>query len=182
MTMNPFAEPWPALWFVLIVPPQGELAATAWLAREGVAEAWGPTEIVHVRQPRPPHKWIPRVKPIATGYLFARLPRRPIWPFLFDQSRGKITDVLRIGEMPVALADADLLQMREVPERLRHMREAAKEAATVRPGDTVTVTAGTLAGWQVTVDSVHGNVARISAPLLGKLPVVEVSKLAKGAA
>lgn len=26
-----FREPWQPLWFVLLVPPQGELAATDWL-------------------------------------------------------------------------------------------------------------------------------------------------------
>jgi hypothetical protein len=35
-----FAETWTPAWFVLIVPPQSELVATAWLARQGIAEAW----------------------------------------------------------------------------------------------------------------------------------------------
>ena len=173
-----FREAWSPLWFVLIVPPQGELAATAWLAREGVTEAWHPTETVYVRHHFHRNKRIPRIKPIATGYLFARMPQRPIWDFLFDQSRGKISDVMRIGERPVALADADLMQMREVPERLRGIREAAQEAAKIRPGDTVTILEGGMAGWQVTVEGVSDGLVRFTAP--GGWPVkVEMERVGK---
>lgn len=173
-----FREPWPALWFVLIVPPQGELTATAWLSRQGVTEAWHPTETVYVHQPRHPHKLVPRVKPIATGYLFAKLERRPIWPFLFEQSRGKITDVMRIGEIPAALNDADLMQMRQVPDRLRDLREAAAEAKRIKPGDTVTILAGGFAGWQVIAENVSNGIVRFTAP--GGLPgKVDERKVAK---
>jgi len=178
--MNPpiFREYWQPLWFVLLVPPQGELAATAWLAREGVHEAWHPTETVYVHSRNPPHKRIPKLKPIATGYLFARLHRRPIWDFLFNQSRGKISDVMRIGERPVALADSDLLQMREVPERLRGIRAAAEEAKRIRPGDTVTILEGGMAGWHVTVDGVADGLVRFTAP--GGWPVkIEEARVAK---
>jgi hypothetical protein len=164
-----FREYWPALWFVLIVPPQGERRAIAWLADQGVTEAWYPTETVYVHARVPPYKRVPRIKPIATGYLFAKLDRRPIWDFLFSQSRGKISDVMRIGERPVALADSDLMQMREVPERLQSMREAIEDAKRVKPGDTVTIMAGGFTGWQVKVDDVIAGVIRFTAP--GGLPV-----------
>ena len=180
--MTPFAEPAPPMWFTLITPPQHELLATKRLAEWDMNEAWHPTEMVYIRNRFKPGKRIPRIKPVATGYLLARFDRRAIWPWLFEQSRGAIIDVLRIGERPVAMADVDLMGMKQMPERLRDMREAAKEAATVRPGDTVTIIAGTLAGWTVTVDSVHGGIAKISAPLLGRMPEIEVDKLQKGAA
>lgn len=173
-----FREPWPPLWFVMLVPPQGELAATDWLRAQGIAEAWHPTETVYIRHHFHRNKRIPRQKPIATGYLFVRLPRRPIWPFLFEQSRGRISDVMRIGERPVALADSDLMQMREVPERLRGIREAAAEAARIRPGDTVTILEGGMAGWQVTVEAVTDGLVRFTAP--GGWPVkVEEAKVGK---
>jgi hypothetical protein len=169
MTMaNPqfpiLAEPWQPLWFVLIVPPQGELTATAWLAREGITEAWHPTEMVYVRSRFKPGKRIPKIKPLATGYLFAKLDRRPIWPFLFDQSRGKVQDVLRIGDRPVALADADLMAMKELPERLRAMRQAAIDAKTIRPGDTATISGGLMEGWTITVEAVANGLAYFTAP------------------
>jgi transcription antitermination factor NusG len=172
-----FAEPWQPLWFVLIVPPQGELTATAWLARYGV-EAWYPTTTVHARQPRPPHKWLPRIRPVCTGYLFANMTRRPIWDYLFAQSHGKIRDVMRIGERPVAIGETELMAMQEVPERLRQMREAVQEAARIRPGDHVTITQGGMAGWHITVDSVDGGVVRFTAP--GGFPgQVEMERVAK---
>jgi transcription antitermination factor NusG len=158
-----FREYWPALWFVLIVPPQGERRAIAWLDEKGVTEAWYPTETVYVHARVPPYKRIPRIKPIASGYLFVRLHRRPIWDFLFSQSRGKISDVMRIGERPVALADSDLMQMREVPERLQSMREAIEDAKRVRPGDTVRIISGGLNDWLWEVDDVTGGVVRFTA-------------------
>jgi transcription antitermination factor NusG len=173
-----FREYWQPLWVVLIVPPQGERRAIAWLDEKGVTEAWYPTETVYVHARVPPYKRIPRIKPIATGYLFAKLDRRPIWDFLFSQSRGKISDVMRIGERPVALADSDLMQMREVPERLRALRDAMTEAKRIRPGDTVTITEGTLAGWVVRVDSLTGGTIRFTAP--GGFPgFIEERRVAK---
>ena len=171
------AETWKPLWFVLIVPPQGELTATAWLARQGIAEAWHPTEMIYVRSRFKPGKRIPKIKPIATGYLFTRLHHRPIWPWLFEQSRGKVTDVMRVGENPVALRDDDLMRMKELPERLAEMRQAAIDAATIRPGDTATITGGHMDGWTITVDSVSGGVAYFEAPI-GK-GSVQVERLQK---
>jgi hypothetical protein len=173
-----FAEAWTPLWFVLIVPPQGELTATAWLARQGIAEAWHPTEMVYIRQHHRPNKRIPRIKPIATGYLFTRLDRRPIWDFLFAQSNGKVADVMRIGECPVALRDADLMAMKQMPERLQAMRQAAIDAATIRPGDMATINGGLMDGWTITVDSVKGGVAHFSAPT-GRATVA-LERLSKG--
>ena len=174
---NIFAESWTPAWFVLIVPPQGELTATAWLARQGITEAWHPTEMIYVRSRFKPGKRIPRIKPIATGYLFTRLDRRPIWPWLFEQSRGKVMDVMRIGECPIALRDADLMRMKELPERLAEMRQAAIDAATIRPGDTATITGGHMDGWTISVDSVSGGVAYFEAPI-GK-GSVQVERLVK---
>jgi len=172
-----FAETWAPAWFVLLVPPQGELAATAWLSRQGIAEAWHPTEMIYVRNRFKPGKRIPRIKPIATGYLFTRLDRRPIWPWMFDQSRGKISDVMRVGESPIALRDADLMRMKELPERLRALRQAAIDASTIRPGDMATITGGHMDGWTIRVDSVKGGVAFFEATIgQGK---VDVERLVK---
>jgi hypothetical protein len=160
-----FAEPWPAVWVVLITPPQGELVATAWLARQGITEAWHPTETVYIRSRFAKDKRIPRIKPIATGYLFARLDRRPIWDFLFAQSNRKILDVMRIGENPVAMADADLMQMKQMPERINAMRQAAIDAATIREGDRATIAGGPMDGWSITVDRIGGGMAFFEAPI-----------------
>lgn len=171
-----FAETWNPLWFVLIVPPQGELTATSWLSRHGV-ESWHPTEMVYVRQHHRPNKRIPRIKPIVTGYLFTRLDRRPIWDFLFAQSNGKIGDVMRIGECPVALRDDDLMAMKQMPERLRALRQAAIDAATIYPGDTAVISGGNMDGWTIHVDSIKGGMAFFEAPI-GR-GMVEVERLAK---
>ena len=172
-----FAETWTPAWFVLIVPPQSELVATAWLARQGIAEAWHPTEMIYVRNRFKPGKRIPKLKPIATGYLFTRLDRRPIWDFLFAQSNGKISDVMRVGENPIALRDADLMAMKQMPERLRALRQAAIDAATIRPGDMATITGGHMDGWTIRVDSIKGGMAFFEAPIgAGRIEVERLSK------
>lgn len=172
-----FAETWNPAWFVLIVPPQSELVATAWLARQGIADAWHPTETIFVRNRYKPGKRIPKLKPIATGYLFTRLDRRPIWDFLFAQSNGKISDVMRVGECPIALRDADLMAMKQMPERLRALRQAAIDAATIRPGDMATITGGHMDGWTIRVDDVKGGMAFFEAPIgAGR---IEVGRLVK---
>ncbi len=160
-----FAEPWPAAWFVLIIPPQGESAALRWLTRQGIAEAWYPSETIFARNRYKPEKRIPRVIPLATGYMFARLHNRPIWDFLFSQSNGKIIDVMRVGERPVALRDADLMAMRQVPERLQALQQAAIEAATIKPGDMATITGGLMDGWRISVDSIKGGLAYFTTPV-----------------
>lgn len=172
-----FAETWAPAWFVLIVPPQSELVATAWLARQGIMEAWHPTETIFVRNRYKPGKRIPKLKPIVTGYLFTRLDRRPIWDFLFAQSNGKISDVMRVGECPIALRDADLMAMKQMPERLRALRQAAIDAATIRPGDMATITGGHMDGWTIRVDDVKGGMAFFEAPIgAGR---IEVGRLVK---
>ncbi len=172
-----FAETWTPAWFVLIVPPQSELVATAWLARQGVHEAWHPTEMIYVRNRFKPGKRIPKIKPIVTGLLFACLERRPIWPWLFEQSQGKISDVLRVGESPVALREADLMAMQQMPERLRALRQAAIDAATIRPGDMATITGGHMDGWTIRVDSIKGGIAFFEAPIgAGRIEVERLQK------
>jgi transcription antitermination factor NusG len=158
-------------WVVAFVPPQGELTATAWLARQCV-EAWHPVEVVYVHAPRPPHKMVPRIKPIAAGYLFVKIDRLPIRDFWIAQSNGKIRDILHFGERLVMIGDDAMLQMRQVPERLRDMRAAAEEAKRIKPGDTVTILAGSMAGWQMTVEASDNGVVRLASPV----GVIEVER------
>lgn len=163
-------------WIVAFVPPQGELTATAWLSRHG-AEAWYPTEVIYVHAARPPHKLVPRIKPIAAGYLFVQINRLPIRDFWIAQSNGKIRDLMHFGERLVTIDDDAMMQMRQVPERLRDMRHAAEEAKRIKPGDTVTILSGGMAGWSLTVDAVDGGIVKLAGPV-GVIEV-EADRLAK---
>jgi hypothetical protein len=155
-------------WIIAFVPSVKLLQATAWLARHGV-ESWFPTETVYVHDRRPPHKLVPKIKALIPGYMFAKVTRLPIRDFWISQSSGKISDIFHCGERLVVMRDEDLMQMRQVPDRLRDMREAAREAARIRPGDKVTITTGRMEGWEITVDSVADGVIRFTAP--GGFPV-----------
>ena len=160
-----WAEEWTPAWFALIVPYHWENTAAQWLADNGAPESWYPSETIYIRNIYRPNRRTPQIKPIVPGLLFASFARRPIWDFLFARSGKRITNVIRIGDRPAALRDADMMQMKQVPERLAGMRSAAIEAATIRPGDTVTITEGQMAGWSVTIDAVDSGLARFTTPL-----------------
>lgn len=163
-------------WIVPIVPSGRELQASAWLARNGI-ESWYPTDTVYVRDPRNPNKRIPKIKAAVGGYLFVYTNRIPVMDFWVRRSLGKITDIFHWGDKIVMMGDSAFEDAKQVPERLASMRQAAIDAATIRPGDTATITGGHMDGWTITVNSVRGGVAYFEAPI-GK-GSVQVERLVK---
>lgn len=157
---------WEPAWHIFQVPPRGELPATAWLTRNGVAECWHPTETAYKRNRFKPGKRIPYERPVAPGYLFAVLPQRPHWDVLFARSRGKLLRVVSHNGDPVAVPEETIAAMAQVPQRLASIREAEAAKRRLNPGDKATVS---IAGiqWQVTVDRIHAGVASFIIPLLG---------------
>ncbi len=163
-------------WIVPIVPSGRELQASAWLARNGI-NAWYPTDTIYVRDPRRPDKRIPKIKAAVGGYLFVHTNRIPVRDFWVRRSLGKITDIFHWGDKLVMMGDGAFGEMRQMPDRLEAMRQAAIEAATIRVGDTATITGGNMNGWTITVDSISGGVAFFDAPIgKGK---VELERLVK---
>lgn len=183
-TRGIWAAEWQPAWHIFTVPPRGELPASAWLARNGVAESWYPTETAYKRVRFKPGKRIPYERPVAPGYLFAVLPRRPHWDVLFARSRGKLHRVVSHNGEPVPIPEAEMAKMRLVPQRLAIIREAEEARRRINPGDRATVS---IAGieWQVTVDRIHAGIASFIVPLLGgrevQAPVGALRKKQDGA-
>lgn len=161
-----WAEAWQPSWFIFTVPPRGEWPASAWLTRNGVTEAWYPSETAFKRNRFKPGQRIPYERPVAPGYLFAVLPSRPHWDVLFARSRGKLLRVVSHNGEPVAVPEDVIAAMAQVPQRLASIRDAERERRMVKAGDRVSVQ---IAGveWQVTVDRIHAGIASFVIPLLG---------------
>ena len=161
-----WADDWQAAWFIFTVPPRGELPASAWLTRNGATECWYPSETAFKRNRFKPGQRIPYERPVAPGYLFAVLPKRPHWDVLFARSRGKLLRVVSHNGNPVAVPETVIASMAQAPQRLATIREAERDRRTVKAGDTVSVQ---IAGieWQVTVDRIHAGIASFVIPLLG---------------
>jgi hypothetical protein len=157
---------WQPAWHIFTVPPRGELPATAWLARNGVAECWHPTETAFRRDRFKPNKRIPYERPVAPGYLFAVLPFCPNWDVLFYRARGKLLKVVSHNGEPIPIPESEIGKMRLIPKRLADIREAEAERQRINPGDRAVVE---IAGieWQVTVDRIHAGIAHFIVPLLG---------------
>lgn len=157
---------WEPAWHIFTVPPRGELPATAWLTRNGVAECWHPTETAFKRNRFKPGKRIPYERPVAPGYLFAVLPQRPHWDVLFARSRGKLLKVVSHNGEPVPIPEAEMAKMKHLPQRLAAIREAEAAKRRINVGDKVALQIGGVE-WQVTVDRIHAGIASFIVPLLG---------------
>lgn len=161
-----WALEWDAAWFIFTTPPRGELAATAWLARNGAHEAWFPSETAYKRNRYKPNTRIAYERPVAPGYLFVVLPFRPHWDVLFSRSRGKLLKVVSHNGEPVAVPETVIASMAQVPERLAAIREAEADRRMIKPGDNVAVQ---IAGieWTVEVNRISAGIASFIIPLLG---------------
>lgn len=163
-----WAEIWPPSWHIFTVPPRCELPASAWLARNGVAECWYPSETAFRRNRYKPNERIPYQRAIAPGYLFAVLPMRPHWDILMQ--RGRMHKVLRgvVSEngYPVSVPESIILAMAQVPQRLEEIRQAEDRKTRIAPGDKAEVE---IAGiqWAVEVASIHSGIASFILPLMG---------------
>lgn len=177
-----WAEPWPPAWFIFTTPPRGELPASAWMERNGVAETWYPSEQAFKRNRYKPNARIPYLRPIVPGYLFAVLSFRPHWDVLFSRSRGKLLKVVSKNGNPIAIPESVISEMEQVPQRLEIIREAERAKRTIGKGDKAEVMiAGT--SWTVEVESIHAGVASFVLPFFGgkiaNAPLHEMKKVVK---
>lgn len=165
-----WAEDWDPAWFIFTTRPQGELAASAWLARNGALETWYPSETILTTNRYKPGKRIPKVIPVCSGYLFAVLPARPNWDVLFARAQhgGKklLTHVVSRGSEPIPIPESTIIEMAQVPKRLEVIREAEREARKLRPGDKARLNIGGTE-WTVQVEAIHEGIASFVLPLLG---------------
>lgn len=145
-------SPGPSAWYCLVTARQKEPAAVAWLGKRGVT-AWFPTE-ERWRRIRGPRRKVPYQARLVPGYAFAWFPSVPRWHILFDSPylRGVLCDAAG----PIKLREAEIMAMKQVPEVLAERKRREAEAKTIRPGDSVEVLAGPLAGNVFRVESVRG--------------------------
>lgn len=166
-------------WYILRVPPQGELPASAWLARKGIKGAWYPTQ-TKWRAVRSVRKRVPYEAPVAPGYLFVPFMRAPIWHELRAQAGKKILSVVSDHGWPLRIPDEVIANMKQVPERIAVLREREAERRKIAPGTRADVTGGPLEGWTIEVSRIDKGIAYFVAPLLGAREVaVPLDKLRK---
>lgn len=166
------------VWFGFQTPPMSEVKAQAWLERRGI-DAWYPTERVWRRVARGPKRKVEVIRPVVPRYVFARFTGEPQWAEV-RQCRW-LTRVIGTSGAPLAITEAVMLRMSEVPGRLRALRQREREARRVRSGDRVRIRDGAMSGWVVEVSAVDRGLARFVCPMLGGgdvvLPVERLDKL-----
>lgn len=168
------------VWYIFRTAPRSELAAIAWLARNGVADAWCPMETRWRRIPKGRRNKVQYQAPIAPGYLFVPFFHRPVWHVLFERSRGKLIAVVANQGIPMEIKEDDIADMKHVPGRIAAIKEREEERRRIHPGDKVDVQDGPLKGWTVEVSRIHAGIAYFVAPLLGEREIsVAVEKLRK---
>lgn len=146
-------------WFILRTTRQQWVRS--WLERHGI-EAWYPVETRWRKVPGQ-RKSVPVERPIVAGYVFANFPGKPLWHEIKHRAAGKVIGVVSNGVTPREFTDAELMQMRSVPDRLSEARTAAEEAKRIRAGDKALHPAL----GAVRVSGVDGRLAKFIAPMFG---------------
>lgn len=150
-------------WYILRSAPQKEVAACIRLKVLGVAEAWFPVEGVW-RQKRGALVPVRMERRIAPGYLFTAWEHEPRWHLLRDLSRGTVSGVVSIGDVPWSIPEETMGKMAKVPERIEALRREAEDrfladriARQPRRGEPARLLAGPFAGETVMVDGIRGD-------------------------
>lgn len=173
-------RPIDAAWYIFNTKPQQEIAASAWLVKNGALDAWFPHEIGWRKIARGRPRKIEYLRRIAPGYVFALLGNEPHWDVLFREARGKLTRVVSHNSVPMQIPESSIAQMQHVPRRIEEIREAARQARMIRPGDKAEITDGPLSGWVVDVTRIDAGIAHFVVPLLGEretaIPVARLER------
>jgi transcription antitermination factor NusG len=153
-------------WYILTTPPQKEAAAIAWLDRNGIIEAWHPTETAWRNRPRCKPSRVEYQRSIAPGYLFALFPRAVEWDELFRRSKHCLSGVVGFHERPYAVPVRVLQQMQHVPHQIEKIRtdaaaraEAARLATLPQVGHSAMLKAGPLSGMTVDISRIDKGIA-----------------------
>lgn len=162
-----------AAWFILRTYPMRERAAAVMLTRMG-CECWYPTVTAWRRVRRAAPRKIRYDARVAPGYLFVRPGHVPHWHRLRELTETAVVGVVMAQGAPVALSDADVAAMAQVPHRLLRLRrkllsERARMLREQRPeaGDRAIVLDGAFEGWSVDVVRMDSALAQVVIPLLG---------------
>lgn len=182
----PYAAPAPLWrdaapqWYPLTTAPQAELAASAWLLRNGIEDAWYPTREHRTHLKRGRGKVVVRRLPEWPRYLFALMPPPVSWDGLFERSQKKITGVITVNGEAATIPERAMLDMKDVPNCLQAVRQAQLEAQRINPGDRAVILGGEMGDWTVTIDDVDAGFAWFMIPLLGGVRMeIEIGRLRK---
>lgn len=161
----------PARWHALIVYPQREDAAKAWLGRFDV-DAFFPVEEVFRwkfnRMMRATRKYVP-------GYLFAHFAGQPLWHRILDHEAGSdrrlIRDVIRMsdGVTPGVLHPETLVRLEGMRDVHREIETRKQVRRALRIGDVARLNSGAYVGSEVEIvriDTTRG-VAKFEIKLIG---------------
>ena len=157
-------------WYALIVPPQREGQAVAYLERMGVYAFFPVKRKVSVIR----GKRISRDSRYLPGYVFARFPGRPIWHKVF--ASAFISDAIRLrstGE-PGILRASDLAGIQAMAPRDEAKEAAHKRAKAIRPGDRAVVMGGILEGREIEVSEIRAGRAVFRVTMFGSDREAEV--------
>lgn len=159
-------------WYALMVRPQQEESAHAWLERFGVVSFY---PVVEARRSRR-GKTFTYQRRYLPGYLFAKFPGEPIWHVLL--SSPFIRDVIRMHNGTPGILHPDTLHRLHAMRKLDLDIEARRrERRKINAGDMVRVKSGPLEGFEietVEVDAATGK-GKFSVMIFGRVSDAEMS-------
>jgi transcription antitermination factor NusG len=157
-------------WYVLKTAQQREFEVCKWLEDEdGVLDAWLPTVKAYRKIPRGTRRKVAYKRKIAPGYVFVCVTRCIVWDVLYARANGKVIGVVGRDGRPLPVPEAQMRQMKMLPETIQKQYAQEQEARHVRPGDKARIMDGTgvMSDWIVDVVSVNGGIAKVFLPLFG---------------
>lgn len=141
---QPFAGAITPAWYIANTGRQRRdmVAAQAWLKKVGVTETWFP-ETMLLKQVRRGFRVFSETipAPVVPGLVFILADLAPQWDVIAERRRIR---PMQIGDRPVAVTEAVMARMADVPKRIVELQNAvaaaeraAREARTPRMGDEV---------------------------------------------
>lgn len=170
------------VWLCFLTAVSEERQALEWFTAQGV-EAWYPTVTKWRHRPRAKIKRVEQEYPAITRYIFASYTDGEA-DFSALRACKHLRGVVGIAGTPVAISDAEIGRMKQLPARLAAMQQAEADRLRINPGDKAQIIGGAMDGWVVDVADVSNGLARFIVPLLGErltdMPVERLAKVAHG--
>lgn len=170
------------IWLCFMTATGEERQARDWFEAQGV-EAWYPTVTKWRHRPRAKIKRVEYEYPAITRYIFASYIDGGA-DFSALRACKHLRGVVGIAGTPVAISDAEMARMQQLPARLAAQQQADADRLRINPGDKAQIIGGAMDGWVVDVADVSNGLARFMVPLLGErltdMPVGRLVKVAGG--
>ena len=153
----------PPTWHCVLVPPQGEAKARAYLMAKGLY-AFFPSEL----KSRHRHgKKVEIERPYIPGHLYVQFRKRPQWHVL--KARRLISGIFCTGNVPIVIHPDVIRHLQGLTVEAQRLAEARAEMLRVREGDTATIISGALAGLVVDVGPITGDEAWLNLQFGGRI-------------